>query len=149
MAELVERLRLLKLWAGDPSYERIKERVNAAWTAAGRPAARRLAEENPAAALPGLAEGLNNLGHHLSGLGRAAEAVERTREAIVIHRRLVRAEPAAHRPNLATALVNLGNYLHDLGLPMEALARLKKSPVSTESSPTGTPTPTCPISLRR
>ncbi|GIF02098.1 tetratricopeptide repeat protein [Paractinoplanes rishiriensis] len=37
--DLVERLRLLKIWAGDPSYETIKERVNAAWTAEGRPAA--------------------------------------------------------------------------------------------------------------
>jgi tetratricopeptide (TPR) repeat protein len=36
---LVERLRMLKVWAGDPSYETIKDRVNAAWTAAGRPAA--------------------------------------------------------------------------------------------------------------
>ena len=36
--DLVERLRLLKVWAGDPSYEAIKDRVNAAWTAAGRPA---------------------------------------------------------------------------------------------------------------
>jgi tetratricopeptide (TPR) repeat protein len=36
--ELVERLRRLKVWAGDPSYETIKDRVNAAWTAAGRPA---------------------------------------------------------------------------------------------------------------
>src|SRR3712207_3260183 len=36
--DLVERLRLLKTWAGDPSYECIKDRVNKAWTAAGRPA---------------------------------------------------------------------------------------------------------------
>ncbi|MET3422284.1 tetratricopeptide (TPR) repeat protein [Actinoplanes tereljensis] len=36
--DLVERLRLLKIWGGDPSYEMIKERVNAAWTGAGRPA---------------------------------------------------------------------------------------------------------------
>jgi tetratricopeptide (TPR) repeat protein len=36
--ELVDRLRLLKVWAGDPSYERIKDRINAAWTEAGRPA---------------------------------------------------------------------------------------------------------------
>ncbi|TWP49556.1 tetratricopeptide repeat protein [Lentzea tibetensis] len=35
---LVERLRSLKVWAGDPSYERITDRVNAAWTAMGRPA---------------------------------------------------------------------------------------------------------------
>src|SRR5215468_9118216 len=36
--DLVERLRLLKVWAGDPSYEQSAGRVNAAWTAAERPA---------------------------------------------------------------------------------------------------------------
>ncbi|TDO33159.1 tetratricopeptide repeat protein [Paractinoplanes brasiliensis] len=36
--DLVERLRLLKVWAGDPSYGTILSRVNEAWTAAGRPA---------------------------------------------------------------------------------------------------------------
>ncbi|GIM88544.1 tetratricopeptide repeat protein [Paractinoplanes toevensis] len=36
--DLVERLRRLKIWGADPSYEMIKERVNAAWTTAGRPA---------------------------------------------------------------------------------------------------------------
>jgi tetratricopeptide (TPR) repeat protein len=36
--ELVETLRALKVWAGDPSYETITRRVNARWTAAGRPA---------------------------------------------------------------------------------------------------------------
>src|SRR6185369_15345693 len=36
--DLVERLRSLKTWAGDPSYEQITSRVNAAWAAAGRPA---------------------------------------------------------------------------------------------------------------
>jgi tetratricopeptide (TPR) repeat protein len=33
--EFVERLKLLKVWAGSPSYETITGRVNAAWTAAG------------------------------------------------------------------------------------------------------------------
>ncbi|HEX6682671.1 MAG TPA: NB-ARC domain-containing protein, partial [Candidatus Limnocylindrales bacterium] len=37
--ELVERLKLLKIWAGDPSYEAITDRINAAWTGAGRPRA--------------------------------------------------------------------------------------------------------------
>ncbi|MET0492341.1 MAG: tetratricopeptide repeat protein [Actinoplanes sp.] len=37
--DLVIQLRRLKVWAGDPSYESIKDRVNAAWTAAGRPGA--------------------------------------------------------------------------------------------------------------
>ncbi|WP_244945516.1 tetratricopeptide repeat protein [Couchioplanes caeruleus] len=38
LADLVKRLRLLKVWAGNPSYGTIKDRINAAWTAAGRPA---------------------------------------------------------------------------------------------------------------
>jgi tetratricopeptide (TPR) repeat protein len=33
--DLVRRLRLLKIWAGDPSYECIKDRVNTAWASAG------------------------------------------------------------------------------------------------------------------
>jgi len=37
--DLVERLRLLKVRAGSPSYESIKNRVNAEWAAVGRPAA--------------------------------------------------------------------------------------------------------------
>src|SRR5512142_1349608 len=37
LAELVEGLRQLKTWAGDPSYATITRRVNAAWRAAGRP----------------------------------------------------------------------------------------------------------------
>src|SRR5947207_12951725 len=38
LGDLAERLRSLKRWAGDPSYEWITGRVNAAWSAAGRPA---------------------------------------------------------------------------------------------------------------
>jgi len=34
---LAERLRLLKVWAGNPSYEAIRNQVNNAWAAAGRP----------------------------------------------------------------------------------------------------------------
>jgi tetratricopeptide (TPR) repeat protein len=37
--DLTDTLRQLKVWAGDPSYERITTRANEAWTAAGRPAA--------------------------------------------------------------------------------------------------------------
>ena len=36
--ELVAGLRLLKIWAGNPSYARIAKRVNDGWRAAGRPA---------------------------------------------------------------------------------------------------------------
>jgi tetratricopeptide (TPR) repeat protein len=35
--ELVERLRLLKVWAGDPSYTTIRDRINAAWNGPLRP----------------------------------------------------------------------------------------------------------------
>src|SRR5690349_437679 len=36
--ELVARLRTLKIWAGNPSYDVITRRVNERWAAAGRPA---------------------------------------------------------------------------------------------------------------
>jgi hypothetical protein len=36
LPELVERLRLLKVWAGDPSYEVITARINETWSAEGR-----------------------------------------------------------------------------------------------------------------
>ena len=36
--ELVECLRALKRWAGDPSYETITRRVNERWRSTGRPA---------------------------------------------------------------------------------------------------------------
>jgi tetratricopeptide (TPR) repeat protein len=35
--EIADQLRRLKVWAGDPSYETIKDRVNATWTEQGRP----------------------------------------------------------------------------------------------------------------
>jgi len=35
--DLVQQLRSLKIWAGSPSYETIKDRVNRTWAAAGRP----------------------------------------------------------------------------------------------------------------
>ncbi|MEV6446409.1 tetratricopeptide repeat protein [Amycolatopsis sp. NPDC051716] len=37
--ELIDVLRSLKTWAGEPSYETIKDRVNTAWLANGRPPA--------------------------------------------------------------------------------------------------------------
>ncbi|MDQ7807213.1 tetratricopeptide repeat protein [Amycolatopsis sp. A133] len=42
-AELIARLRLLKAWAGGPSYSQLAERVNRLWTAAGRPPGERTA----------------------------------------------------------------------------------------------------------
>jgi tetratricopeptide (TPR) repeat protein len=34
--QLTEELRLLKVWAGDPSYDTIKDRINTAWRSTGR-----------------------------------------------------------------------------------------------------------------
>lgn len=39
LGELIDALRSLKVWAGEPSYETIKDRVNTAWLAEGRPRA--------------------------------------------------------------------------------------------------------------
>jgi len=36
--ELVERLQLLKIWAGSPSYDKLRTQVNEVWAASGRPA---------------------------------------------------------------------------------------------------------------
>ncbi|GIE29747.1 hypothetical protein Ait01nite_027920 [Actinoplanes italicus] len=41
--DLIERLRLLKVWAGNPSNGSITDRVNAAWERAGRPPGDRVA----------------------------------------------------------------------------------------------------------
>jgi tetratricopeptide (TPR) repeat protein len=38
LGEIIDRLRSLKIWAGNPSYEVITNRVNAVWAAGGRPA---------------------------------------------------------------------------------------------------------------
>ncbi|MEA5363863.1 tetratricopeptide repeat protein [Amycolatopsis sp., V23-08] len=43
LAELITGLRLLKAWAGGPSYAQIADGVNRLWTAAGRPPAERTA----------------------------------------------------------------------------------------------------------
>jgi tetratricopeptide (TPR) repeat protein len=41
--DLIDRLRLLKIWAGNPSNATITDRVNAAWAQAGRPPGDRVA----------------------------------------------------------------------------------------------------------
>ncbi|GIH03856.1 hypothetical protein Rhe02_19230 [Rhizocola hellebori] len=46
--DLVVQLRLLKVWAGNPSYERITDRINTTWRASGRPASE-LARKNTVA----------------------------------------------------------------------------------------------------
>ena len=65
---------------------------------------------------------LNNLGAHLSELGRREDALAAAHEATDIYRRLAAARPDAFLPNLACSLNNLGNRLSELGRREDALA---------------------------
>jgi tetratricopeptide (TPR) repeat protein len=73
----------------------------------------------------GLAGLLNNSSYRLSGLGRLAEALEASREAVSLFRECVRAWPE-HLPGLAISLLNLGRVIEASGRPMEALAKTRE-----------------------
>jgi len=64
---------------------------------------------------------LQNLGIRLAELGRPAEALPVSQEAVTIHRELAAASPDRYRPDLAGSLTNLGVRLWALGRPAEAL----------------------------
>ena len=81
---------------------------------------RELAKTNPAFR-PDLAGSLNNLGIRYSELGRRAEALAPTEEAVTIRRELAKTNPA-FRPDLAGSLNNLGIRYSELGRRAEALA---------------------------
>ncbi|MFJ9689947.1 tetratricopeptide repeat protein, partial [Streptomyces bacillaris] len=70
---------------------------------------------------PGLAASLSNLGTFLSEVGRRAEALKATEQAVEIYRRLAADNPAAHEPGLAASLSNLGGFLSGVGRRAEAL----------------------------
>ncbi|GAB3076677.1 tetratricopeptide repeat protein [Micromonospora schwarzwaldensis] len=87
---------------------------------------RRLAAANPAY-LHRLAMSLNNLGNHLSGVGRREDALAPTEEAAGIWRWLVAVNSTAYLPELAGALHNLGNHLSGVGRREEALASVEEA----------------------
>ncbi|SDH98604.1 Tetratricopeptide repeat-containing protein [Sinosporangium album] len=64
---------------------------------------------------------LTAFGQHVSRLGRPAEALRATQEAVDIYRELAGHYPDRYRPDLADSLDNLGNRLSGLGLLVEAL----------------------------
>jgi tetratricopeptide (TPR) repeat protein len=74
-----------------------------------------------------LAMSLNNLAVHLSGAGRADEALTATREASVLYRTLSRRNPQAHLGNLAGTLTNLGSDLAAAGNTQEALTATREA----------------------
>jgi tetratricopeptide (TPR) repeat protein len=83
---------------------------------------RRLAAQHPDAFLPDLAMSLNNLGNRLSEMGRRAEALQATQEAVDLYRRLAAQHPDAFLPDLARSLGAYGLVLRGLGRSAEAAA---------------------------
>src|SRR5690606_19899035 len=68
-----------------------------------------------------LASSLSNLGVLYSELGRAADAVAPTEEAVAQLRLLAAADRDRFEPDLADALLNLGAALIDAGRPEEGV----------------------------
>jgi tetratricopeptide (TPR) repeat protein len=82
---------------------------------------RRLAQADPAAHEPMLANSLGNLGIDLWALGQSAEALEAMTEAVTLYRRRARAEPGAYEEDLAAELNNLAGALVALERDADAL----------------------------
>ena len=64
---------------------------------------------------------LSVLGLRLSELGRPADALPVTEEAVAMYRELAAASPDRYRPDLARSLTNLGVQFSELGRPADAL----------------------------
>ena len=82
---------------------------------------RTLAEHNPAAYNPDLAESLNNLAGSQAKNGQQHEALKTAQEATNLYRTLADHNPAAYTPDLAMSLNNLANRLGSNGQQREAL----------------------------
>ena len=83
---------------------------------------RELAAASPDRYRPDLARSLSNLGIRFSELGRPAEALPATEEAVTMYRELAAASPDRYRPDLAASLNNLGVFFSELGRPADATA---------------------------
>ena len=68
-----------------------------------------------------LARWRDSLGIMFSQLGRPADALPATQEAVTIRRELAAANPDRYRPDLAASLSNLGVWFSELGRPADAL----------------------------
>ncbi|MEV4581891.1 tetratricopeptide repeat protein [Nonomuraea jabiensis] len=84
--------------------------------------ARRILDSAPPDAGSGeRARWLSSLGIHLTALGRPADALSVTEEAVTLRRKLAAAYPDRYRPHLANSLLNLGEALSELGRLADAL----------------------------
>ena len=81
----------------------------------------------PTATAPTSPRSLDNLGVRLSELGRPADALPATEEAVTIGRELAAANPDRYRPDLAASLDNLGVRFSELGRPADAEAARKEA----------------------
>jgi tetratricopeptide (TPR) repeat protein len=72
---------------------------------------------------------LTNLGIRFSGVGRRADAVAPTEEAVALRREQAANNPA-FQPNLATALTNLGNRYSEVGRRADAVAPTEEAAAS-------------------
>ena len=95
----------------------------------GVDAFRRLVAIDRAAFVPDLAMALNNLGVRYSEVGRRADAVAPTEEAVRIRRELA-AENPAFVPDLAGALNNLGVRYSEVGRRADAVAPTEEAAAS-------------------
>ena len=79
-----------------------------------------MAQENPAAYEPDLAESCNNLASLLNSINRKEEAEQLHREALEIRRRLAQENPTAYEPDLASSCNNLACLLSSINQKEEA-----------------------------
>ena len=85
---------------------------------------RTLAEKNPDAYLPDLADSCNNLANLLQDTGFSKEAEELYQEALKIRRNLAEENPEVHLPELQLVCDNLTTLLRKTGHWVKAI-RLK------------------------
>ncbi|MFF0415595.1 tetratricopeptide repeat protein [Kitasatospora sp. NPDC004745] len=86
-----------------------------------------LAEADPEAHLPGLANSLNNLAVSLSRVGRWEEGLAAIQEAVTHSRTLAEANPVTDLPGLAKSLNNLAVSLGGVGRWEEGLAAIQEA----------------------
>ena len=102
---------------------------------------RELADDNPGRYRPGLAGSLSSLSFALSELGRSADALAATEEAVAMYRELAATDPDRYRPGLARSLSSLGFALSELERSAAALAATEEVALYRELADRSGPLP--------
>jgi tetratricopeptide (TPR) repeat protein len=98
---------------------------------------RELAAASPDRYRPALADSLSNVGVRFSALGRSAEALRVTEEAVVMYRELAAAYPDRYGSELARSLRALSQALEKLGRTAEADATRREANDQPQSGQPG------------